>query len=40
MLAEARSRIVRYTPEEAALVALGAAAGDLVGAYEAWEAGQ
>ena len=38
MLAEARARIRRYTPKEAAasLVDLGIDTGDLIGGYEAW----
>jgi hypothetical protein len=42
VLAQARSRITRYTPEEAkadpelTLVELGVDAGDLIGGYEAW----
>jgi hypothetical protein len=42
VLAQARSRIMRYTPEEAKVdpeltfVELGVDAGDLIGGYEAW----
>ena len=38
MLAEARARIRRHTPEEAAasLADLGIDTGDLIGGYEAW----
>jgi len=38
ILAEARARIRRYAPEEAAasLADLGVDTGDLIGGYEAW----